>query len=339
MKKVLLSAIVIASVIGCKNKPKDYATFSGKVTNIDVPADSVYVFNPEINYSKSIKLNPDGTFSDTLKVKEGHFIFKIGDEYGRVYLKNGDEIKISTDYPAFDDKLVYDGEGESIELNKLSLEVEKLAGNFFDNDGLLEQSTEELDQSKKILLNEVDALFQKYPSVNDSIKGEIKTSLNNSLVSLSDMVQERKNLQEKFVGKPAPQFTLPSIDGKKVSLSDLKGKPVYVDIWATWCGPCKAEIPSLKNLEEKYGDKIHFVSLSVDEPNTKEKWIEFVKEKDLKGIQIMSENDWRNDFVQALEVKGIPRFVLIDAQGNIVNPDAPRPSASNIEETLNALIK
>ncbi|MRI62637.1 TlpA family protein disulfide reductase [Ornithobacterium rhinotracheale] len=339
MKKALLSAIVIASVIGCKNKPKDYATFSGKVTNINVPTDSVYVFNPEDKYTKSIKLNEDGTFSDTLKVKEGNYMFKIGDEYGRVYLKNGDHLTITTDYPAFDEKLVYDGEGETIELNKFYLDVNKLTANFFENDELLDKKGEDLEKSKGAFLDDITVLFQKYPNVNDSVKNQIKTNVDNNLVMLSDLIAQRERLQQKFVGKPAPQFTLPSIDGKKVSLSDLKGKPVYVDIWATWCGPCKAEIPSLKNLEEKYGDKIHFVSLSVDEPNTKEKWSEFVKEKGLKGIQVMSENGWKNDFVQNLEVQGIPRFVLIDAQGNILNPDAPRPSAPSIEETLNALIK
>lgn len=338
MKKLLISAIVIASVVGCKQKIKDYATLSGKVTNIGVPTDSVFVFN-EDGYNKRILLNQDGTFSDTLKVKEGNYMFKIGDEYGRIYLKNGDQINITTDYPAFDEKLTYEGEGETLERNKLNLEVSKLATKFFEDDDLMNKKGEELEKTKTAFLDDLTVLFQKYPEVNDSVKNQIKSNIDNNLVMLTSMIEQRERLQQKFIGKPAPQFSLNSIDGKKVSLSDLKGKPVYVDIWATWCAPCKAELPSLKALEEKYGDKITFVSLSVDEPDTKEKWSEFVKEKGLKGIQLISDNAWKNDFVQNLEVQGIPRFVLIDAQGNILNPDAPRPSSTKIEQILSDLAK
>ena len=132
-------------------------------------------------------------------------------------------------------------------------------------------------------------------------------------------------------GKPSPTFDYENHKGGKTALADLKGKYVYVDVWATWCGPCKAEIPSLKKLEEDYHDKnIEFVSISVDRPDDYETWKKMVAEKELGGIQLMSDKDWKSDFVTGYAIEGIPRFILIDPDGNIVSADAPRPSNEKI---------
>ena len=104
----------------------------------------------------------------------------------------------------------------------------------------------------------------------------------------------------------------------------------------TWCGPCKAEIPSLKEVEAKYHNKnIEFVSISVDVEKDYEKWKTMVKEEDLKGIQLFSDKNWKSDFVTGYLIKGIPRFILIDPNGNIVNSNAPRPSSEKLIELFN----
>jgi thiol-disulfide isomerase/thioredoxin len=137
-------------------------------------------------------------------------------------------------------------------------------------------------------------------------------------------------------GNVSPLFDLKSIDGGRVALTDLKGKNVYIDVWATWCGPCKAEIPHLKTLEESYhGKNIEFVSISVDEPKDEQKWKDMIADKELKGIQLMSDNGWNIDFVQDYLIRGIPRFILLDVEGNIVSADAPRPSSG--EELTNMI--
>lgn len=134
-------------------------------------------------------------------------------------------------------------------------------------------------------------------------------------------------VQKLLPGKPSPKFNYPDINGETVSLDDLKGNLVYVDVWATWCGPCIREIPALKQLESDYhGKNIKFVSMSIDPREDFDKWQKMVKEKDLKGIQIFADNDWKSEFVQEYNIKGIPRFILIDENGNILNADAPRPS-------------
>ena len=139
-------------------------------------------------------------------------------------------------------------------------------------------------------------------------------------------------------GNQSPTFDYENFKGGKTILEDYKGKYVYVDVWATWCGPCKAEIPALKAKEAKYHDSnIEFVSISIDEEKAYDTWRDMVTDKELGGSQLMADNAWQSKFVQDYKINGIPRFILIDPEGKIVSADAPRPSSDKLDETLNAL--
>lgn len=138
-------------------------------------------------------------------------------------------------------------------------------------------------------------------------------------------------------GNDAMDFTYPDINGKQVSLSDFKGKYVYVDVWATWCGPCKKEIPSLKRLEEQFhGEDIVFMSVSVDTENQKTKWENFVNEKDLGGVQLFA-SGW-SQIAKDYEINSIPRFMLFDPEGKIVSTNASRPSNPRTMILLKSLL-
>ncbi len=140
-------------------------------------------------------------------------------------------------------------------------------------------------------------------------------------------------------GNPSPTFVnYENHKGGTTSLADLKGKYVYVDVWATWCGPCKAEIPSLKKVEKEYhGKNIAFVSTSVDVANAHQKWVDMVNKEELGGIQLIADKDWKSQFVVDYGINGIPRFILIDPVGNIVSADAPRPSDPKLKELFDSL--
>lgn len=134
-------------------------------------------------------------------------------------------------------------------------------------------------------------------------------------------------------GMTSPDFRYRDVNGKVVTLKSLKGKYVYIDIWAMWCGPCCAEIPHLKTLEQKlHGKKIVFVSMSVDE--NRKTWLKFVKEKGMGGIQLNVEGN--EAFMNAYHVSGIPRFILLDKKGKIVDANMTRPSDP---ETLTRLLE
>jgi peroxiredoxin len=139
--------------------------------------------------------------------------------------------------------------------------------------------------------------------------------------------------------KPAPDFSYKDVGGKTVSLADFRGKFVYIDVWATWCAPCKAELPHLKDLEAAYQHKnIQFVSISVDVQEDKEKWKEFVKKNGLTGIQLVSDHAFESAFIGKMNISSIPRFILIDPEGKIVAADALRPSDKDLRTSLDKLL-
>ena len=145
----------------------------------------------------------------------------------------------------------------------------------------------------------------------------------------NEAIEKSYNILRKLAkGQASPKFVdYENYKGGTTSLDDLKGKYVYIDVWATWCGPCKAEIPSLKKVEKAYhGKNITFLSVSIDEKKDHQKWKDMVKDKELGGVQVFADNDWNSQFIQDYLIKGIPKFILLDPQGNIVTANAPRPS-------------
>lgn len=138
-------------------------------------------------------------------------------------------------------------------------------------------------------------------------------------------------------GSPAFEFSYTDDAGKNRTLSDFKGKYVYVDIWATWCGPCQEEIPYLQKIEEDFkGKNVEFVSISVDTEKDKTKWLSMIKDKKLGGIQLFSSGG--QDILDYYKISGIPRFVLIDKAGKIINADAPRPSDPELKGLIQKLL-
>lgn len=136
-------------------------------------------------------------------------------------------------------------------------------------------------------------------------------------------------------GKPCPRFIGQDVDKKIHKLDDFRGKYVYIDVWATWCAPCRQEIPHLENLIEKYKDRnIAFVSLSIDASKDKEKWREMART--MAGNQYWMGPE--HDFLRLLEIQGIPRFVLVDPEGNLLNADMTRPSQPETTARLDELL-
>jgi thiol-disulfide isomerase/thioredoxin len=129
-----------------------------------------------------------------------------------------------------------------------------------------------------------------------------------------------------------PGAVVPNLKGRKqdsteIALHDLKGKLIYLDVWATWCQPCLKEIPHSKLLEERFkNENIEFVYLSVD--RDKEKWNHFLDNSELKGIHLSANNITR--VYKELRLYGIPQYVLIDENSKIIDAYAPRPSDEEI---------
>ncbi|WP_455169888.1 TlpA family protein disulfide reductase [Aegicerativicinus sediminis] len=143
-------------------------------------------------------------------------------------------------------------------------------------------------------------------------------------------------------GTESPKFDqFEDINGDLMQLEDLKGKYVYMDLWATWCVPCRVEIPFLRKMEQDYhGQNVAFVSVSLDQEKDKEKWKNVVKDSELSGIQLYAAGKaFESEFAKAYGVKSIPRFILIGPDGEVIDSNAPRPSDRNLRELLDSLLQ
>ena len=124
------------------------------------------------------------------------------------------------------------------------------------------------------------------------------------------------------------------IEGNAVNLGDLKGKYLYVDVWATWCGPCRQEIPHLKKLEAQFhGKNIHFVSISLDA--RRKDWVAMVEKEQLGGIQLIGGPEAQ--IALDYKITGIPRFLLFDPEGKLIDNNMTRPSDPETAKTLEKL--
>jgi thiol-disulfide isomerase/thioredoxin len=137
-------------------------------------------------------------------------------------------------------------------------------------------------------------------------------------------------------GNPSPDFKFKDKSGQTYQLSDFKGKFIYIDVWATWCGPCLGEIPALKKLTDTLASKdIVFVSICVFDE--KSSWEKMVTKKQLKGVQLFAEPG-ENSFVNEYMIQGIPRFILLDKSGRIIDANAKRPSEPLLLKELTDLL-
>lgn len=137
-----------------------------------------------------------------------------------------------------------------------------------------------------------------------------------------------------IAGSSLPDATLETPDGKRCKLSELKGKNLYIDLWASWCVPCCKEVPYLQKLEKEIKNKkVKFISISIDE--NKEAWKERMQQLHMEGNQYIVVGQELNNM---LNVQSIPHFLIYNAEGKLIQYKAPRPSEDEeVRKILNSL--
>ncbi len=290
-------------------------------------------------FKQKVGINKKGEFQATFEAVKDGGLYRLndGNEGTTMFLKNGYDLTLTLDTKDFDETIVYKGKG-AIENNylaqkalsdeKFEMELESL----FDAD---EATFKEALARKKA--NDVKMIDGK--GLDETLVNMLRPSFDQEEKFLLDYYKQ-KVAAKKMEGVVSPSFDYENHKGGKTKLEDLRGKYVYIDVWATWCGPCIAEIPHLKKVEEKYhGKNIEFVSISVDTEKDYEKWKKMVVSKELGGIQLFADKNWTSDFIKAYGINAIPRFILIGPDGKVIKADAPRPSSSLLVELLDSLVK
>ena len=315
MKKISSLILGLLVMIACsQEQPKDYITLSGKLEN---NKDSTLTIISREGVLKTMKINENGSFKDTLKLKtnrgEIYTIQTSDTKRAPIYLKNGYNIVLNGDSDKFMTSFKFSGEGSS-NSNFVLAQIEK--SQKMGNPQLILNLEEEAFRKKVDQLKfEYDSILESHKNLDSVLYASVKQQ-NEQLVTYFDNAYAQNQIMG--VGKPSPKFEdYINIKGGKNSLDDYKGKYVYIDVWATWCGPCIQQIPYLQNLEKEYHNKnIEFISISTDESQrsggsweaAEKKWRDFVKARNMSGVQLWSGQDF--SFQQMYQIN-IFSFIII----------------------------
>jgi thiol-disulfide isomerase/thioredoxin len=330
MKKIV--SILIISTVSIFAQEKTF--LKGKITNPTGKKCYLYTFEKADESKKimidSSEVSSDGKFSMGFQLKNNiQGTFDDGNEQTTLLINKGDNLYLTLNTKMFDETINYSGKGaeknngiknlilikEGIEKTAYGYKLDVDSSALFSYLGMASSDFKTLTEDYK----------KEMPELNDFIQQENK-NLENLIKSFKDQLNFLSGMKA-LKGKPIIDFEGVDLNGKKIKISNFKGKITVIDFWATWCGPCKAEIPSLKALEEKYGSKVNFVSVGLWDK--KEDWAKMATDIGLKN-NIYIPKELENQF-KDYQIYFIPRYFVLDENMKIISAHAPVPSSGALE--------
>ncbi|MEO5947708.1 MAG: TlpA disulfide reductase family protein [Chitinophagaceae bacterium] len=259
--------------------------------------------------------------------------YKSGESYARYKISKDSLEDYISAYKKITEPLIKDSQKDFADASLMKIVVYRdIANQLLDVPGKAKDINQIKDwfTSYKLVrtmqsISDKEKLKTFTPGIDSIVTAKYRTAVKASL----------ENLLKFGKGDIASDFTAVDLNGNKVTLSSLKGKVIYVDLWATWCGPCLAEMPHYETLKEKYktNPAIAFVSLSIDDGA--ELWKNNVAKRNADGIQ------WQinRNKLDAYNIVGIPRMLLFDKDFKVVDMNAPTPSAKELPAIIDNLLK
>jgi thiol-disulfide isomerase/thioredoxin len=329
MKKLVIILFLTITSVGLAQGK--IIKFKADIKNVKDNVIEIWGHN---SYIKKIKGDGKGQFETTLDLKKDLYAFSVGGpNICNLYLKEGDDISVKADANKFVQSLTFTGKGAA-------------ENNYMANKSRQEDIMEPIIRSEdKVFKKAIADLYAKDLAIIE------KSNFDPHFMALmkENLKEEEKYFKDsrasylkkqKYNNTMAVSFDYENYKGGKSKLEDFKGKYVYIDVWATWCGPCVQEIPYLKEIEKKYHKKnIAFISISIDGVKDFKNWKSFVKNNKMGGIQLFATKNATDRFIKTYQIVDIPRFILIDPKGKIIDADAYRPSSPQLIKVLDKYLK
>ncbi len=342
MKNITYLLLAIA-LISCQQEqqPKEYAVIYGTIKNPSVDL-NLRLYDPIASESFMVEVAPDGTFRDTLRLADPVMFNAVYENMFNLYLENDMDLEVTFNKNELTKSIAFAGDGAAENqflLFKNKNNAELMGADYKEylglEDEVFERKTEDYIAIVKKELNDNNDTFSQI-----FIDRQLE-ALDDFKESITAQHVEQLTINENLSpGKPSPTFeNYLNYDGGTNDLNDYLGKYIYIDVWATWCVPCVYEMPYMNKIEKEYANKnIQFIGLSIDDPERDEQsWRDMIVDKELHGTQLLADDQINSQFIRDYYIYGIPRFILLDPQGNIVSYDAPRPSEPRLKELFNSL--
>lgn len=367
MRQIIALTLILGAFASKAQNPIN-VTVSGNIFNLknDTIILSQLTQNGYVDYIKTaVSKKGDFKLKGKLPAKDYYVLRVTPTEHLNLILRDSADVKVYGDgknITAFHNII---GSDESAKMNMFVNELKAFNQKRDSANAYLQKFPDQLDavnQSFSPIYYEFNSMKQRFIAENpnspaliptlqtidptkefasfESIVNQLVTGFNGSptieQVKASYVQIKNQNMASDFLapGNVAPDFSQPKADGTMLKLSDLKGKVVLIDFWASWCGPCRKENPNVVNLYHKY-EKDGFTVLSVSLDKTKEPWLAAIEKDGLVWPNHVSDlKFWSNEAAQQYKVTGIPFTVLVDKDGKIINTKLRGAELDNTLKTI-----
>ena len=223
----------------------------------------------------------------------------------------------------------FNGARQALKISpKTSDEVKKMLGEIVAADDADEETKGQASFMQVMESKDNAEEFAKLAEAHK--KAYPKLQMNQMIDRQMKTIESEKALKEKPI-----EMSFKATNGTEVDLSKMRGKVVLIDFWATWCGPCVAEIPNVvKSYNALHGKGFEIVGISFDKEGDEEKLAKFTKDKEMPWPQYFDGKGWQNEFGTKYGINSIPRMWLVDKKGMVVDTDARKDLEKKVEKLL-----
>jgi len=301
--------------------------------------DSLIIYDKDKSWEiKSIlRFKKSNRVLDTMNILENKLyqIYSFSDgkqvELGELIISPTSKIALSIDENKLFESINYNG---NFKLSNNFLAYSKKYQNELSEmvrNGIEQEKLERLISEKGNMIDEKGLSLK----IVDSLRTYVKVKFD----EFSDILKQKNTkylYKASLVNTIGNNFSFKDIKNNNKTLKDFKGKYVYIDVWATWCKPCKVEHTFLKELEEHFSnnDELQIISISTDREY--DKWEQYITENSFEGVQLYSGAN--SDFVKYYDIGALPRFIFLDKEGRVISPEEMRPSNPKLLEKLESAV-